>query len=506
MTKLSLNMIVKNEETNLARALQSVKNVVDEIIIVDTGSTDTTKAIAKLFDAKVFDFEWDNNFSAARNFALEKSSGDWVIYLDADEELSKNSVSELKRVILEKPAGINCLVQSLSQEKNLSGVMKYPRVFPLTDKIRFTGRVHEQIQTSLLKNNFEIKDSSIKIIHLGYAASTEIVQQKLERNLDLLLREDDKKLTVYDLLKIGQTAYSLKYHRIAERYFQRMLNFRNADKKYTGQALMYLALINYEEDKIQAAFNLAQQAYKVVPDKPYLNFLLSLICLRLSDREKSFEYLIKAVDCNKSLILNRINTENEIVADQSDLLLRTIVLSKSLNYTNQVKVLIKQLAVYFSENYRIEKTIINKLITGIMNNEPIFDSEIKKVEKIITKSNLESFLELLKSYTQEDEKLLILYRLSGKFPDSSAVKKNLASHFEETDMEKSIEYYNEALNLDASDPAIYFHLISLNLQRGNVSEVKRLYFNLEKNVEEKPQIKQKVSILGKKLEKILDRS
>ena len=95
MTKLSLNMIVKNEETNLARALQSVKNVVDEIVIVDTGSTDKTKAIAKSFNAKVFNFEWTNNFSAARNYALEKSDGDWIIYLDADEELSTGSVNEL---------------------------------------------------------------------------------------------------------------------------------------------------------------------------------------------------------------------------------------------------------------------------------------------------------------------------------------------------------------------------------------------------------------------------
>ncbi len=505
MTKLSLNMIVKNEEANLTRALQSVKNIVDEIIIVDTGSTDKTKSIAKSFGAKVFDFEWMNNFSSARNFALEKSSGDWIIYLDADEELSSGSVNELKKIIQEKPAGINCLVQSLGQDLNLSGIMKYPRLFPLNDKIKFTGRVHEQIQTSLVKNNFVIKDSAIKIIHYGYASDDNIIMQKLERNLDLLLREEDKKLTIYDLFKIGQTAYSLKYFRIAERYFQRMLNFRNADKKYTGQALMYLALMNYEVDKIQAAFNLAQQAYKVVPDKPYLNYLLSLICLRLSDREKSLGYLIKAIESNKSLILDKINSENEIVVDQSDLILRTLNLTKLLKHNSQIKILIKQLSIYFYDRYRIDRTTLNKLITGIMNDEPIFESETKWIEKIITKSNLESFLELVKTYTQEDEKLLMLFSLSRKFPNSSTVKKSLASHFEESDMEKAIEYYNEALNLDASDPAIYFHLISLNLQRGNVGEVKRLYFNLEKRVEEKPQIKQKVNVLGKKLEKILQR-
>lgn len=503
MTKLSLNMIVKNEETNLARALQSVKNVVDEIVIVDTGSTDKTKAIAKSFNAKVFNFEWTNNFSAARNYALEKSEGDWIIYLDADEELSTGSVNELRKIIQGKPAGINCLVQSLGQDYNLSGIMKFPRLFPLDNKIRFSGRVHEQIEPSLIKNNFLIKDSAIKIIHYGYASSEEIIMKKLERNLDLLLREDDKKLNVYDLFRIGQTAYSLKYFRIAERYFQRMLNFRNADKKYTGQALMYLALMSYEDDKIQGAFNLAQQAYKVIPDKPYLNFILSLICLRLSDRERSLGYLIKAIDNNKSLILDKINSENEIVVDQSDLILRSLNLSKSLKHNNQIKILIKQLAIYFSDRYRIDKTTLSKLITGLMNDEPVFESEIKWIEKIITKSNIGPFLEMLKNYTQEDEKILILYGLAGKFPESSLVKKSLAQYFEVSDMEKAIEYYNEALKLDASDPAIYFHLISLNLQRGNIGEVKRLYWNLEEKFDGKPQVKQKINVLGKKLGKIL---
>ena len=138
-----------------------------------------------------------------------------------------------------------------------------------------------------------------------------------------------------------------------------------------------------------------------------------------------------------------------------------------------------------------------------MNDEPVFESEIKWIEKIITKSNIGPFLEMLKNYTQEDEKILILYGLAGKFPESSLVKKSLAQYFEVSDMEKAIEYYNEALKLDASDPAIYFHLISLNLQRGNIGEVKRLYWNLEEKFDGKPQVKQKINVLGKKLGKIL---
>ena len=82
---LSICMIVKNEELNLAKCLMSVKPVADEIIVVDTGSTDKTKAIASALGAKVFDFTWTNDFSEARNYSLSKASGDWILVLDADE-------------------------------------------------------------------------------------------------------------------------------------------------------------------------------------------------------------------------------------------------------------------------------------------------------------------------------------------------------------------------------------------------------------------------------------
>ncbi len=85
---LSLCMIVKNEEENIGRCLASVKPVVDEMIVVDTGSTDRTIDIAKAFGAQVYDFEWTNNFAEARNFSLSKAAGDWILVLDADEVIS----------------------------------------------------------------------------------------------------------------------------------------------------------------------------------------------------------------------------------------------------------------------------------------------------------------------------------------------------------------------------------------------------------------------------------
>jgi len=96
---IALTMIIRNEESNLSRCLESIKNVVDEIIIVDTGSTDTSIDIANKYKAKISNYEWADDFSAARNKALEQVQSDWVLHLDADECLSKESEYSILSVV-----------------------------------------------------------------------------------------------------------------------------------------------------------------------------------------------------------------------------------------------------------------------------------------------------------------------------------------------------------------------------------------------------------------------
>lgn len=95
MATLSLCMIVKNEENNLARCLNLCKNLFDEIIIVDTGSTDNTKNIAKKYTAKIFDLAWQNDFSIARNYSFSKATSEYIMWLDADDVISKTALKKL---------------------------------------------------------------------------------------------------------------------------------------------------------------------------------------------------------------------------------------------------------------------------------------------------------------------------------------------------------------------------------------------------------------------------
>ena len=107
-SRVSLCMIVKNEEANLAACLQPVAKLFDEIIVVDTGSTDRTKECARRFGAKVFDFIWVDSFAAARNESLRHATGHWILWLDADDRLDETNLPKLRRLLAELPEDNSC--------------------------------------------------------------------------------------------------------------------------------------------------------------------------------------------------------------------------------------------------------------------------------------------------------------------------------------------------------------------------------------------------------------
>lgn len=193
-TKISLTMIVKNEENNLAECLDIAKEVVDEIIIVDTGSTDRTIEIAKKYTSKIYEIEWSNDFSYARNEALKYASGDWIIVLDADERLklpNKFYLKNLLESLSNNIGGVICTIVSPHSKPNGEADVhkgRYPRIFKnIPNKIYFEGKVHEQIAPSIRRLGLEFIDSDIVIEHLGYNKEQEILDQKVKRNYKLLL-------------------------------------------------------------------------------------------------------------------------------------------------------------------------------------------------------------------------------------------------------------------------------------------------------------------------------
>lgn len=153
--RVSLCMIVKNEERSLPSCLNSVRGAVDEVIVVDTGSTDQTVQLARQQGAAVIPFNWCDDFAAARNRGLAAATGDWILFLDADEILDDKARVELPLWSTQK--GVDgFFLQIHNYTGNGSGgvtINPVLRMFRNHPEHRFSGRIHEQIAESIVSHN-----------------------------------------------------------------------------------------------------------------------------------------------------------------------------------------------------------------------------------------------------------------------------------------------------------------------------------------------------------------
>ena len=178
---LSLCMIVKNEEHRLARCLDSVRGLVTEIIIVDTGSTDATPQVARRYAAQIAAFDFARvDFAAARNAALETARAPWILTLDADESLDPQS-EPLIRELLRRDENAGYYFQRVNGQPDPAGstIDHVVRLFPNRPAYRYRGRVHETIDASILAAGGRLLRTPIRIEH-DFASDPE---QRRRRNL-----------------------------------------------------------------------------------------------------------------------------------------------------------------------------------------------------------------------------------------------------------------------------------------------------------------------------------
>ncbi|REE91371.1 glycosyltransferase involved in cell wall biosynthesis [Paenibacillus taihuensis] len=190
---ISLCMIVKDEAASLPRCLQSVQGIVDQIVVVDTGSSDNSVAIAKRYGAEVVHARWTNDFAAARNTGLARAAGEWVLFLDADEELDAGTGGQLRMLARERAiTGYFLNIWNYMGDSGSDGATINPvlRMFRNDRRYRFEGRIHEQIAGPITRHTPDARFhlSDVIIHHYGYKREVVIAKNKLERNRELLER------------------------------------------------------------------------------------------------------------------------------------------------------------------------------------------------------------------------------------------------------------------------------------------------------------------------------
>lgn len=224
-------MIVKNEEATIERCLESVKDLVDEIVIVDTGSTDKTISIIKNYpNIFLYHFNWCDHFASARNFSIDKTSGDYVLVLDADEYIVNGTRKELEKVMEENSIG-RILIHSHFKKDNQTYHSKgyVSRFFP--SKVRYLGAIHEQLDSEKprVKLNITVK-------HDGY-----FEKNKSERNIPLLLKEIKKNPNdSYYLFQLGKELRINKRYEEAFYFLKKSYEMINKGVPFYGELVVEL--------------------------------------------------------------------------------------------------------------------------------------------------------------------------------------------------------------------------------------------------------------------------
>lgn len=263
--KLSVSMIVKNEERYLPECLNSIKDFVDEIVITDTGSVDKSKEICSKYTDKLYDYKWDDSFANARNNSLSKCTGDWIISLDADEVIPSGTFLYIYDCILCKKFDAYIFpIRNLMPDGTYS-VSTTTRLIKNIPGIKFEGRVHETVDKSLLKLNANFANATQQFIHYGYLKGK--IKTPFYRDLCLKELQDhpDSFEVYYNLGKIF--FHDDKDYQKAVEYLSKAVEL--GAKHYLvyhelGVAKYYLFLSKHQ-DEIQDMYNCFLECEKTIP-------------------------------------------------------------------------------------------------------------------------------------------------------------------------------------------------------------------------------------------------
>ncbi len=327
MSTISLCMITKNEEHFLEQCLNSVKELVDEIIIVDTGSTDQTKEIASKFTDKIYDFQWCDDFSAARNESLKHAAKDWILVLDADEVISKQDHPKIIQLINSETTAYTLIqrnyfqsednfgkfnslhIKAAGQDENgfiLSKDDHYPesqntlgwlsapiiRLFrnSKTSPAFFSGVVHEDVSSSI---NGQIINSDIPIHHFG-KLNPETWKKKWELYERLAEKKVQQEKDYYAYFELGRQYLAGKKIPLAKEMFQKSISL-NSQYWLNWFNLGSIALI---ENELDLAVKYLTQAQVLNPQVGAIYSNLGVVYVKKKNYQKAVENFTQAIKLN----------------------------------------------------------------------------------------------------------------------------------------------------------------------------------------------------------------
>lgn len=293
---LSACLIVKNEAHVLARCLGSLEGVVDEIVVVDTGSTDDTPRIAESFGARVYHFEWTGDFAAARNESLRHAQGDYVLVIDADEFLPKEDGIRLRQEI-EKRRAEAYTVDVVNYLGSVARFVRSPgvrvvRVF--RRGFSYIGSIHEQVLHEVIARGGQVEVLDVEIHHLGYLAEFVALKGKPDRNLEILNQvlstDPDNFFHITNLMaEYARLGDSKKVVELGERAYALIRRGRVSEPHLVLRMYRMLMTAHGELEDYDRVEELAREAEQLFPNIPDVPFVHALYVMQQGDWRKAIQ-------------------------------------------------------------------------------------------------------------------------------------------------------------------------------------------------------------------------
>lgn len=295
---ISVCMIARDEEEYISKSIGSVIKYVDEVILFDTGSKDRTAEIAKQMGARVFHGNWEEDFSIARNESIRHAKGEWILVLDADEEIDAESGTQLRKLVRNR--GVDAFEVTVKSELPESDAVKYDevvltRLFRNRPDYRYELSVHEQIRPSIERSGGVIEKSSVVITHHGYSrTNVQGERSRIERNISLLQKALVKDPNnPYFLYQLGST---YKYAGENKKALDALLRAESEDRGRLSLSIrekLYVKLgqINLDGKNYIDAVRLAEKALEINPLNDIAMLVAAVSLLFMNKGAEAYRYL-----------------------------------------------------------------------------------------------------------------------------------------------------------------------------------------------------------------------
>lgn len=409
---VSLCMIVKNEERYLEKCLESVKELVDEMIIVDTGSTDKTVEIARRMGAQIYHYEWENDFSKARNYSLSHAKMEWILLMDGDDEFCREDRDKFV-ILVNNSKKDGHFFKTLSYVGDLPGkdiVMNLNLRLIRNNKGHcFTGAIHEQITCNNKPIDYKkFSSEDLRVFHYGYLLKVALEKDKRRRNIEMIQSELEKDPNnAFHIFNLGNEYFALGDLDKALETFNKIYPTMNYNLGYSSK-LVIRRIMCFEElrlyDKALEAIDEGLKIYNKFTDLEYIRGLIYLkskkytlamdslrICIKMGKSPTEIEFLEGCGTYRPYEVLGGIHFEmgeykraldhyEKALSNNPKLQDILYKIGKILNelYTNK-----RYVSFRLSQYFNLEHVPNLLLISSILMKEQLYDLALGYVEKAL---------------------------------------------------------------------------------------------------------------------------